>query len=55
MSRPAGVSAQVHVGDGHLDVIGNGVEVDVTQDDVDDIARIVAIRMLLVALTIGLT
>lgn len=52
MSRPAGVSAQVHVGDGHLDVVGNDVEVDVTRDD---IARIVGIRMLLVALTIGLT
>jgi hypothetical protein len=55
MSRPAGVSAQAHVGDGHLDVIGNGVEADVTRDDADDIARIVGIRMLLVALTIGLT
>ena len=55
ISRPAGVSAQVHVGDGHLDVIGNGVEADVTRDDADDIARIVGIWMLLVALTIGLT
>src|ERR1700722_15376412 len=55
MFRPAGVSAQAHVGDGHLDVIGNGVEADVTPDDTDDTARIVGIRMLLVALTIGLT
>jgi hypothetical protein len=55
MFRPAGVSAQAHVGDGHLDVIGNGVEADVTRDDADDTARIVGIRMLLVALTIGLT
>jgi len=55
MSKPAGVSAQVHVGDGHLDVVGNDVEADVTRGDADDIVRIVGIRMLLVALTIGLT
>ena len=55
MYRPAGVSAQAHVGDGHLDVVGNGVEADVLRDVADDIARIVGIQMLLLALTIGLT
>jgi hypothetical protein len=55
MSRPAGVSAQAHVGDGHREVIGNGVEADVLRDVADDIARIVGIQMLLLALTIGLT
>jgi len=55
MFRPAGVSAQAHVGDGHLEVIGNGVEVDAFRDVAGDIARIVGIRMLLLALTIGLT
>jgi hypothetical protein len=55
MYRPAGVSAQAHVGDGHLDVVGNGVETDALRDVADDIARIVGIRMLLLASTIGLT
>jgi hypothetical protein len=55
MSRPAGVSAQAHVGDGHLDVMGNGVAADVLRDVADDIARIVGILMLLLALTISLT
>jgi hypothetical protein len=49
--KPAGVSAQAHVGEGHVDVVGNGVEAEVA----DDIARIVGIRKLLLALTIGLT
>jgi hypothetical protein len=55
MSRPAGVSAQAHVGDGHLDVIGNGAEAGVTRDVADDIARVVEILMLLLASMIGLT
>lgn len=55
MSKPAGVSAQAHVGDGHLDAVGSGADADVLRDVADDDARIVGIRMLLLALTIGLT
>ena len=47
ISRPAGVSAQTHVGDGHVETVGNGGVVDWMRDDADadEICLIVEVLM----------
>jgi hypothetical protein len=55
MSRPAGVSAQAHVGDGHVDITGNGGDEGWIREVAEEIRLIGRIPKLLLTLTMGLT
>jgi hypothetical protein len=55
MARPAGVSAQAHVGDGHVDTIGNGGGVGWVRDVAEEIRLVGKVLVLLLALTMSLT
>jgi hypothetical protein len=55
MSRPAGVSAHAHVGDGHVDTIGNGGGMGWMRDASEEIRLMGKVLVLLLALAISLT